>query len=275
MRTVRTPTRLVTGGASPPPVALGTYAGEELPRGLGGARGVELAVEEAIPVRKRQDVRRDEAGYAGRRQGPCRDECVEHEGRAPVARFERLEHTRSRRRGRDARRRLCVAALRSALALAERSPPRRPWHDPVTPRRRPPPCRSSRRPRVDADHAHAQRDRLRFRGRRTSISNRQVSDNQHDRTRDVRQSVNGAISVVAKGRRGRPRSRRMRRTSTGRTSTTARSTAYQSEISDCRIGRRRWISPARRRPARGRPVRRLRRAGKDAAHRRTRRALRR
>ena len=52
------------------------------------ARGVELAVEEATPVGERQDVGRDALGDAGRRQGPCRDEgveCVEHEGRAPVA----------------------------------------------------------------------------------------------------------------------------------------------------------------------------------------------
>ena len=62
------------------------------------ARGVELAVEQAIPVGERQDVRRDELGDPGRRQGPCRDE---HEGRAPIARFERLERTRSRRRGRE------------------------------------------------------------------------------------------------------------------------------------------------------------------------------
>ena len=59
-----------------------------------------------------------------------RDKCVEREGRAPVARFERA---RSRRRGRGARRRVCVAALRSPLGLAERSPHRRPWDDAVTP----------------------------------------------------------------------------------------------------------------------------------------------
>ena len=82
---------------------------------------------------EREDVGRDALGDAGRRQGPCRDECVEQEGRAPIARFERVGHTRIRRRGRDARRRLCVAVLRSPLALAERSPHRRPWHDAVTP----------------------------------------------------------------------------------------------------------------------------------------------
>ena len=71
------------------------------------ARGVELAVEEAIPVgeRDRRSARRGGLYDAGRRQGPCRDECVEHEGRAPIARFERFERTRSRRRGRGARRR--------------------------------------------------------------------------------------------------------------------------------------------------------------------------
>ena len=79
------------------------------------ARGVELAVEQAIPVgeRDRRSARRGGLYDAGRRQGPCRDECVEHEGRAPIARFERLERTRSRRRGRGARRRLRIAVLRS------------------------------------------------------------------------------------------------------------------------------------------------------------------
>ena len=83
--------------------------------------------------RYRRSARRGGLYDAGRRQGSCRDACVEHEGRAPIVRFERLERTRSRRRGRGARRRLCVAVLRSPLALAERSPHRRPWHDAVTP----------------------------------------------------------------------------------------------------------------------------------------------
>ena len=95
------------------------------------ARGVELTVEQAIPVGERHDVRRDELGDAGRRQGSCRDECVEHEGRAPIARFER---TRSRRRGRGVRRRLRVAVLRS--------PP-------------PCPCGEEPAPEAVARHGHA------------------------------------------------------------------------------------------------------------------------
>ena len=95
------------------------------------ARGVELAVEQAIPVGARQDVRRDEAGYAmpvvvralvatsasstkAARPSPASSARAHAESKAWAWR-----PTPSPRR----------RAPQPPLALAERSPHRRPWHD--------------------------------------------------------------------------------------------------------------------------------------------------